>query len=261
MSTGSQPFLKAHAVMAFIARRIEATDAGDLGPPLNWCGSLLDDTQRELERQIRRWQDSAPDSFTAHDCRVALACVKAVAQGLEDRLVDRERGTGALVEAGEASRGLGLDHLEEQIGRLSEHFEGHVRTVNLRAVGKTPDEALLERFETSVRSYGFDGVKAIQRELAQAQLRPFPVGAFSSSRVFCRVRGAIRCGGGGRNRRERVGWGAGVSERGPVDARVPRPARVRALCSGQAASSSARDGSSRRACGPSSSQASQKRRT
>jgi hypothetical protein len=135
--------------------------------------ALLEDTQRDLERELRRYQDSAPDSFTAQDYRVAMARVRTIAQGLEDRLAVREAGPGGkglLVDFGERARGLGLDHLEEQITRFSAVFEGTTRPVNLRAVARTLDEVLLERFETSVRSYGFDGVKAIQRELAQAQL-------------------------------------------------------------------------------------------
>lgn len=135
--------------------------------------ALLEDTQRDLERELRRYQDSAPESFTAHDYRLAMERVRAIAQGLEDRLAVQEAGRGAqglLVDFGERARGLGLDHLEEQIARFSEVFEGYARTVDLRVVARTLDEVLLERFEGSVRNYGYDGVSAIQRELAQAQL-------------------------------------------------------------------------------------------
>lgn len=129
---------------------------------------LLDAAQRDLEAELRRHQDSAPDSFTTQDYRVALARVKAIIQATEDRIVKGD--AGVLADAGRQARDLSLGHLEEQIARFSEHFEGTTRTVNLSAVARTLSEVLVEKFETSVRSYGLQGVQSIQRELAMAQL-------------------------------------------------------------------------------------------
>jgi hypothetical protein len=157
-------------------RREAAALTGDTQRKL---AGLLDGAQADIERALRRYQDSAPDSFSAHHYRTALARVKAIAHELEDQIADAERGKGLLVDAATRARELGLDHLSDQVAAFSREFEGSARTVDMKRVERTLNEVLLDRYQDSVRAYGFEGVRGIQRALAQAQI----AGAFPGEMV------------------------------------------------------------------------------
>lgn len=119
-------------------------------------GALLDRAQRDLEIEIRRLQDSTPGSFTVDRYHAAMERVRTIVQSAEDALAawdGAQGGRGVLVDFGRRALALGLEHAGT-------------------APGSAPALApvLLERLELSVRNFGYGGVSAVQRVLADVHL-------------------------------------------------------------------------------------------
>lgn len=132
---------------------------------------VLEEARRQLAAELARWLSrvDAADRFTAQQLRNALAMVDRVM-----RDVDVEAAAGKVLHrVGADAERLSAEHLNAELARLAEWFEGSVHPVSIReaAVIAAGERELVARFDNSAARYAGDVRTDLRRQLALGMAR------------------------------------------------------------------------------------------
>lgn len=140
--------------------------------------SVYEDARRDLETRLRAVvKGKAADSFTAHHLRLMLVQVNDVLASLQKNMAVQ------LIDDGQRASTLAQRHLFKSISDLEKRYTGLTPVLRAEEAGVMKglipgvDRALLDRYKSSIRTYGSPVVKQIRDELATSILLSEPVHA------------------------------------------------------------------------------------
>jgi hypothetical protein len=143
------------------------------GPAIEAMLPILRQAQLEVANDLERWLSKVPDGkqrYTAQMYRNTLLqlrnALRTIAQ-LEPTMF------GALVNASHLAGGLSVQHLQNEVARFSEIFDGTVKRLplNVTRIIATSDRYLIPRHRTSAARYAGQVGQDIRRELAVGVIR------------------------------------------------------------------------------------------
>jgi SPP1 gp7 family putative phage head morphogenesis protein len=146
--------------------KLATTSTHDLAP-------VLDAAEAELTADLAKWSalGLGEERFTVQMYRNALLQIRGALNKINHHLGDDL--SEHMKNQGLAASGLATKHLQQEVERFSQIFEGSVRPIALQAatVLASGQKAVWKRFESSAKRYAGQVGKDIQKQLAIGVVR------------------------------------------------------------------------------------------